>query len=228
MLGNIFILGDSYSTFEGYIPQECIAYYTTQGPGYLRDGSGLQPCDDDVCDVTQTWWYSLAKENGNLLENCSFSGTTICNTGYNGVDASDISFIGRLNKLISEGYFKKNKVDTFFLFGGTNDSWAGSPIGVGMDSGWEADDLYNVLPAFGYIINRIINTLPDTKLYFILNTDLKDEIEKYYTQTCEKNGVDVIKLHDIEKISGHPTIKGMAQIKEQVMEFINSVTPNVR
>ena len=37
MLGNIFILGDSYSTFEGYIPDKYETYYKKEGPQYIRE-----------------------------------------------------------------------------------------------------------------------------------------------------------------------------------------------
>ena len=36
MLKNVFILGDSYSTFEGYVPEGYISYYRPDGPSYLR------------------------------------------------------------------------------------------------------------------------------------------------------------------------------------------------
>ena len=100
MLGNIFILGDSYSTFKGYLPENHVTYYTPEGPWYLREHLELEPDEKDVFQVEQTWWYNLAKENGILLKNSSFSGTTICNTGYNGYDNSKISFIARIEKLL--------------------------------------------------------------------------------------------------------------------------------
>ena len=32
--------------------------------------------------------------------------------------------------------------------------------------------------------------------------------------------IDCIELHDIDKKSGHPSIKGMEQISEQIKEFM--------
>lgn len=122
MLGNVFILGDSYSTFEGFIPEGYDIYYNTEGPNYIRNNPDMKLGDNDVNDVEQTWWYTIANENGTLLRNCSWSGTTICNTGYGGADFSEISFIARFEKLLKNGYFEENHVDTIFLFGGTNDS----------------------------------------------------------------------------------------------------------
>lgn len=222
MLGNVFILGDSYSTFYGYIQEDYEHYYDENGPNYIKLNPELTLSSNDVCNVTQTWWYSLVNENGILLKNCSWSGTTICNTGYDGRDVSEKSFIGRLQKLLNEGYFEKNRVDTFFLFGGTNDSWANSPLGNKIYSDWSTADLYNVLPAFSYLIHLIVSNFPQAKIYCIINTELKVEITEFYKLVCEKNGVDVIELHDVDKVCGHPTIKGMIEIKEQILDYIKS------
>lgn len=221
MIGSIFILGDSYSTFEDYIPDGYAYYYATDGPNYVKNDPNLQLGDNDVSDVTQTWWYNLAKENGKLLKNCSWSGTTICNTGYGGADCCDNSFIARIDKLIEKGYFAENKVDTLFLFGGTNDSWSNAPLGEAKYSDWTKADLYNVLPAFSYLIDRLVKNLPDTKIYCIINTELKNEISEFYKSVCNKENVDVIELYDIEKVRGHPTVKGMKSIKEQILDYIN-------
>ena len=148
MLKNVFILGDSYSTFEGYVPEGYVSYYRPDGPSYLRKKPELEKNESDVFTVEQTWWYNLVKENGNLLLNCSWSGTTICNTGYNGCDNSECYFIARIEKLIKEDYFKKNKVDTLLLFGGTNDNWSDAPLGEEVYSDWTKEDLYNVFPGF--------------------------------------------------------------------------------
>ena len=221
MLGNIFILGDSYSTFKGYIPEGHQPYYAPTGPDYIINHPELKLNENDVCDVKDTWWYSLAKENGNLLLNSSWSGSTICNTGYGGEDYSNKSFIKRIENLIEEGFFKKNKVDTVFLFGGTNDSCADAPLGERKHSDWTKEDMYHVFPAFSFLIDLLIKTIPDANIYCILNTELKPEIVDFYKLVCEKNNVGIIELRDIEKIWGHPTVKGMKQIKEQILDYIN-------
>ena len=222
MLGNIFILGDSYSTFSGYVPEGYDVYYSKNGPWYLESNPEIQPCDKDVHDVTQTWWYNLTQENGTLIRNCSWSGTTICHTGYDGADFSRKSFVTRIEKLIESGYFKSNKVDTLFLFGGTNDSWSNAPIGEPITKGWTKEDLYNVLPAFSYLMELLTKNLPETKIYCIINNELKDEISSFYKSTCQKYGVDTIELYDIEKISGHPTIEGMESIRTQILNYVKS------
>ena len=220
MLKNVFILGDSYSTFEGHIPEGYVTYYRAKGPYYVLNEPKLPLTDNEVSEVSHTWWYNLIKENGTLVRNCSWSGTTICNTGYDGVDNSKISFIARMEKLLSQGFFEENKVDTLFLFGGTNDSCSNAPLGEKIYSDWTDSDLYNVFPAFTYLINLLLTKLTDTKIYCIMNSSLKPEVTEFYKYVCEKEGVDFIQLHDIEKIEGHPTVKGMMTIKEQILDYI--------
>lgn len=213
-LGNLFILGDSYSTFQGYIPEGYEAWY------WIPEEPRM---DTDVTKVEETWWHILLENiKANLLLNCSWSGTTICNTGYEGSDCSDISFIARLDKLIEAGYFEENHVDTFLVFGGTNDSWADAPVGELKYSDWTKSDLYQVLPAFGYLLHRLTTKLPDTRIICVINTELKLEIHDAFLEACNKYGVETVELKGIAKDSGHPNILGMSQIEEQVEKVLLS------
>ena len=206
--GNILIFGDSYSTFKDYIPENYAVYYH-------KDADYT-----DVNSVEDTWWHKLITEtDSKLIMNDSWSGSTICHTGYNNSNCSETSsFVYRLNKYISDGYFKKNKIDTVFVFGGTNDSWAGSPIGELKYSDWKNEELFMFLPAFTYFLNRLKETLPDARIICVINTELRFEITNGMIEASEHYGVDCIKLKDIDKTSGHPTIKGMEQIKNQILE----------
>ena len=107
----ISILGDSYSTFRGYVlPDSNYVWYPQKAE------------NNDVQDIRQLWWHQLIRNNGfRLCQNNSFSGATICNTGYNGEDYSDRSYCTRLRFLGSP--------DIILVFGGTNDTWAKSPLG---------------------------------------------------------------------------------------------------
>ena len=77
----VSILGDSYSTFQGMIPEGYAVYYPNNG--------------NDVKEVSQTWWDLYIKAKGYQLEtNDSWSGSTICGTGYGRMDSSGNSPIG--------------------------------------------------------------------------------------------------------------------------------------
>lgn len=217
--GNIFILGDSYSTFEGWIPEGYAFFYSDKGVRMV-DGVSIDE-NEKVCKVEQTWWYMLATEScSRLISNNSWSGSTICNTGYGGNDFSSFSFITRVDKLIKDGFFDKNKVDTFFVFGGTNDSWANAPMGELQFSDWQVEDLYKAMPAFCYLLDTIKNKLPDARPIVLINTDLQPEFEEKYIEGCKKYGVEYVKFDYIHKWDGHPTLTGMKDIKEQILKSL--------
>lgn len=205
---NIFIMGDSYSTYEGYIPEGYLFYYS--------DGRKDSPI---VKGVEKTWWKIFSNKNNlNIVFNDSFSGSTICNTVRESLSVES-SFVNRIDKYISEKFFIENKIDTMFIFGGTNDSWIDAPVGKLKYSDWTAEDLKCVLPAFCYLIDRAKKTVED--VIVIINTDLKQEITTGFVEACEKNEIKYICLKEIDKENGHPTELGMKQISEQVTECLH-------
>lgn len=200
---NIFIMGDSYSTYNGYIPEGYHFYYSDE-----REDSPV------VKGVEKTWWNILVNKNNlNLVLNDSFSGSTVCNTVREALSVES-SFVSRIDKYISEGFFDENEIDTMFIFGGTNDSWIDSPIGSPKYSDWTSEDLKCVLPAFCYLIDKAKKVVND--IIVIINSDLKEEITKGFANICEKNNVTCLCLKEIDKENGHPTELGMNQISEQV------------
>lgn len=208
---NVLILGDSYSTFEGCIPEGYGIYYYKNG----RE-------DNDVTSVSETWWHLLAEElNLNIVHNNSWSGSTICYTGYGNTDRSrSTSFIYRLNQLEENGFFLENKIDTVFIFGGTNDSWANSPLGEETFDDYSHENLFNVLPAVSYIIKRAKEILPEANVILIVNDGLKPEIAKAAISASKKYGASYVLLENVDKSKGHPTVKGMQEIKEQILKLI--------
>ena len=213
-LGNIFILGDSYSTFTGIIPEGYSAWYTP-----------VPKPETDVTRADQIWHQRLlAQVKGQIIRNDSWSGSTICCTGYEGKDFSHCAFINRLDKYLDQGYFKDNRIDTLFVLGATNDSWSDAPIGQPQYEGWTREDLYQVLPAIGYLAKRLGENFPDTRVLYIVNTELKEEITQGILEACAHFGVPTLCLNNIDKLAGHPTIAGMQQIADQVALHLQSQT----
>ena len=211
-LNNVVIFGDSYSTYLGHIPDGYAVYY-----------SGKRTSPPDVSDVSKTWWHQVIAENGaTLVQNNSWSGSTICYTGYGYTDRSkSSSFIYRFNKMVEEGFFKKNRVDSVLIFGGTNDSWCQAPTGQLQYSDWSHDSLFFVLPAICYFFNRVKEELPDAEIICIINTNLKAVIIDGMKKACKHYGIKYVVLKDIDKENGHPTERGMAEIKSQVIEVLD-------
>lgn len=209
---NTFIIGDSYSTFKGYIPQAYAAYYSEEG----------RP-ETDVTKVEQTWWYQVFDEMGlNLVLNNSWSGSTIGHTRYDGIDCSQTSsFIFRLRQLIENGFFKENEIHTAFVFGGTNDSWADAPLGEEKYQDWQERDLFSVLPAICYFLNLLNETLPQAQIYCLINTGLKPEIIDCMKNACAKYGITPVTFDKIDKKCDHPTIQGMKDIRDGVLNALS-------
>ena len=200
----VSILGDSYSTFEGYVTPE-----TNEMWYYAKSDRG----NTDVADVTQTWWHQLISQQGwKLCVNNSYSGATICYTGYSGNDYSRRSFLSRMDNL--------GQPDIIFIFGATNDSWAGAPIGEYTYNDLQKSNLWTFRPAMARLLEWMTKRYVGTDIYFILNDGLRDDINESVKTICGHYGVPCIALTDIDKKSGHPSIKGMQQIAEQVAKAV--------
>ena len=198
---SVSILGDSYSTFEGYLTPDTMDIWYFEGAQDARR--------TDVKNVSETWWMQLIKKKNWKLEvNNSWSGSTICYTGYRDEDYSRRSFITRVPAL--------GRPDIILIFGGTNDSWANAPIGEFKYSDWRRADLYTFRPAMACMLAKIKERYPTTDVYVISNDGLKPEITGSMEQICKHYDVPMIQLHGISKTAGHPNVQGMMQIAEQL------------
>ncbi len=201
---SVSVLGDSYSTYERYTTP------ATNEQWYFEPWRDNRT---DVNDVTQTWWYRLCKDKKLKLDtNNSYSGSTICFTGYNGEDYTERSFVTRAANL--------GCPDIILVFGGTNDSWANSPLGELKFDGTDRQELFNYRQAVAYLAKYLSTRYPNTDIYFILNDGLKTEIGDAMRKVCKHYGMTLIELKNISKTSGHPNIEGMKQIAEQVGKAI--------
>ena len=204
--GTVYILGDSYSTFEGCIPPGYVTWYKEGGNG-----------NTDVVSKEQTWWHLLTVNNNlTVMTNDSYSGTTICNTGYNGVYSPSNSFIGRIDTKIKFNAFKSGHPEKFIIFGGTNDSWADSPVGYPKWGSYSQHDLKFVIPAFCYLITCLTEALPNTEIITVINSELKPEITSGLSDVCKEKNIKCVQLTNISKQAGHPDQLGMQQIYEQI------------
>ena len=201
------ILGDSYSTFEGYVDPET-------NDVWHYDQIGLT-------SVEQIWWWKVATETGWVLEqNNSFSGSLVCN-----MNASDYygpySFIRRMNNL--------GNPDVIFILGGTNDVWNGAPFGDYVYSDWTEEQLCSYRPALAYLFDNMQRLYPNAKLYFVLETNpcpggISEESRLNLIGSTHRianhYNVDFIDLYDVHKTWWHPDIRGQKAIANQVLEYL--------
>ena len=193
----VSVLGDSYSTFVGVIPSNYSSFYPNDR--------------NDVTKIEQTWWSLYVKAKGYALEkNDSWGGTTICGTGYGGMNSSYSNFISRVDSL--------GNPDIIFVFGGTNDAWANSPMGEYQYSDWTKDDCKYFRPALACLIDMLQERYAQAEICFILNSELREPVNESMREVCKHYNVKLVELHDIEKQNGHPSINGMKSICDQLLE----------
>ena len=195
----VSILGDSYSTFSGSNPEGQAPFYPD--------------ANNDVKEVSQTWWSLYNEAMGYKLEvNDSWGGTTVCNSGYFRRNTANSSFNARLWKL--------GNPDIIFVFGGTNDAWANAPLGEYKYSDISKEDCNSLRPAIAYMLENLKQIYPKAAIYAILNSELNEGVNESFREVCKHCDVQLIELHDIEKQNGHPSVKGMQAICDQLIEAI--------
>ena len=194
------ILGDSYSTFCGYIPEGNEWYYPNQNNV------------SDVLCVEETWWHILMRRNGmKLCLNDSYSGATVC-TEVRETQPLCAAFTERAKKK----FCGKDSPDFIFFFGSTNDSWLENTIGGLQFGHWTEEDLRKVLPACCFVLDTLTKANPDSVVVTVINTDLHPEIAAGMVEAAAHYGSACVVLQDITKENGHPNALGMRQIAEQI------------
>ncbi len=207
------VLGDSYSTFKGYMTKNEAALWYPAIPNSGTEGANS---GNGLSDVKQTWWAIFAKKTGiPLEENNSWSGACICYDSYGSgiTDGKEKSFLSRCQNV--------GKPGLYLIFGGTNDSWAGVGMGDYKYSDWVEDDYSYYRPALAKMIDIIQNKYFGTTIVFILNDKLSSNINESTKTICEHYGVKVLSLQNISKIGQHPDSQGMEQIADQLIKFLN-------
>ncbi|MBQ9575953.1 MAG: hypothetical protein IJV11_03655 [Muribaculaceae bacterium] len=200
----VSVLGDSYSTFQGYIPEGNETWYYTPTDTSLTD----------VDNVTQTWWWQVINQAGCLIEKIdSYSGATVSYHGYDNQDYSERSFITRLPRLGSP--------DVIFIFGGTNDAWAGAELGDYQYDNFSRSDLYTYRPALACLLQQAKERYPNVKIFCIINDKISKDFIESSKVICNHYDIPYIELKDIDKKCNHPTVIGMRSIAQQVLMFIN-------
>ena len=195
----VAVLGDSYSTFKDAVPAGNAIWYPNKRA--------------DVSKVEECWWHLVITGlKAKLEKNESWSGSTVCHTGYRGRNAGYFSFEARTGRL--------GNPTLILICGATNDSWAGSPIGDYKWSNWTAQELFSFRPAMAKMLADIKKLYPEAKVYFILNDKLKPVINESVHEICKYYQVPCIDLQNIDKQSGHPSVKGMRQIADQVLKAL--------
>ena len=76
-----------------------------------------------------------------------------------------------------------------------------------------------------YMLDTMIDYYPNVEIYFLiwkLEWFWGEEISESVRTICKHYQIDCIELKGLDKMSGHPSVKGMKQISEQVKAYMNS------
>jgi len=215
----ISIIGDSYSTFEGWSNKDVAGNRNDFWVYYPEGDNGT-----DITTVDRTWWYMLCQKPEYELEvSNSYSSSVVSNTWYGAQDVAgtDLSFMNRVGKN-SKGVDYNGNPDIILVFGGTNDCWAGVKMGDYVYENWTVDDLKCFRPALSKLFSSLQEMYPDAKIYNITNSGtggapgLTATIVESIKYVCKHHKIPNIVLKNIEKKDNHPTYKGMQAICEQV------------
>lgn len=206
------ILGDSWSTFEGYTTPKTNAQWY---PTWSKKTEGYKT-DNNVYFLTDTWWQKLISSGLKLIENRSYSGSPICYDGYGEgtQDAKNISFVKRVKGI-------KN-ANVIIVEGGINDYAAGARVGEYKYSNWTEEDFEYFRPALAYVLNYL-KTKTRANILFMKCDWLSEEISTSIDTICEHYNVSIIYLHDINIVNWHPDINGMTSIFLQTIDKIQQI-----
>ncbi len=159
----ISILGDSISTYQGYLASDA--------PGY--DGAAyayLYPAGN-VQDVNNTWWKKLINETGMILvKNCAWSDSE-CEGNS---EATTTAQAGCSDRRISDLKDGDTIPDIIIAYIGVNDWGHGKALGTFSDSDLIPSEgiITNFANAYTIMVDKIQRTYPTTKLFCctLLNT----------------------------------------------------------
>lgn len=143
------ILGDSISTYDGYIPEGYVVYY---------------PFSGEVTDVSQTWWMRLMEDTGmELCANGSSSGSTCIGDTQSIDDPKDGCSGYRISALVGK---QGRMPDVIIVYMGTNDLLIG--IELGDNDGTkivEDKKIRNFSDAYTLILDELESNYPAAQIY---------------------------------------------------------------
>lgn len=147
------IIGDSISTFKGYIPDGYAAFYPS----------------GNLTSVENTWWMKLVNETGmTLLKNCAWSGSKCSGNALSTTSAAAGCSTKRVNDL-ADG---DEKPDIVICYIGINDfgtnTDAPTPIGdwnSTKEIPTETTNVSTFSEAYAIMVNKVMRTYPDARVF---------------------------------------------------------------
>ena len=206
-IGKVGILGDSYSTFGGYVPKDYAVYYDVDAGDYYGN----------VNNVNLTWWMQVINAlDGQLVMNSSYSGSCVCNLARE-EDVSEESFTTRMKADLGAD----KELDTILIYGCTNDVWRKVSRGSLNFGEVTKDELNDLFPAICHTVGFMKQNHPNARIVFITNWFFDEDVLGAVQSVCDYYDAEHLNLAKFELKNGHPTIPGMKSIADQVVAFLS-------
>lgn len=172
------ILGDSISTYNGYIPTGYERYYPS----------------GDVNDVSKTWWMKLINKSGmTLLKNASWSGSMVSGetvTGSAGCSDARIT-------ALKDG---STVPDIIIVFISTND-WVRSIETGSYDSTEDVDtssgSITNISDAYALMLYKIRTTYPTARVYCLTSLEGRKTTADVSYPVLNNNGESIHNVNHV-------------------------------
>ena len=208
------IIGDSISTFGGWIPNGYAAYYPNNASGIL--------------EVEQTYWYRLIYElmpDAVLDRNLAYSATRVAKIGTeDNYDKND--FVTRVDEV---GF---DNPDIVVIHGGTNDRRASTanhvPLGdYGFDTPIDQLDRTCFRSSYVCMVRKIMEKHPGVKIVCIigdtLNTAKYQGLADSIRAIAEHYGFAVVSFtYALESADGvHPNTDGAKYMADRIYEVMS-------
>ena len=192
----ISILGDSLSTYSGYIPTVNATYYPSS--------------NNDIGAVEQTWWMQLITESNAILgTNNSYSGAKVSGN-------EDSSYTKRATNLGNPDYI--------IIHGGTNDIWQNVTVGsLHFELAEESLNINEFADSYDLLVRKCKSLYPYANIILVIPhvvsaeyTTVINEIAKHY------NLFGVVDLHNCSFVlsNGHYQVVDMSTVAEVVAKTL--------
>ena len=147
----VSILGDSISTYTGYIPSDYSIFYPENG---------------GITDVKDTWWMRVINgSNAVFCADASYSGSTTSGVSTEQNDGRPGVSDRRIGDLTSPDGMKP---DVILVYMGANDLLVNIPIGDNDGTRAVAEgDIENFTDAYTLMLDKVKKAYPDAQVYCI-------------------------------------------------------------
>lgn len=185
----VSILGDSISTYNGYLPSDEEGYdgasYATYYPAY------------GINDVRKTWWYKfLARKGATLLRNCSWSNSGCCGNSQSTTSAEIGSSDRRIADLSKDGV----QPDIIINYIGINDFKRNKLVGSWNGGSLPLDGTVNVFSeAYALMVYKEMMEYPNAKIYCCTLADTAHsaiDLQDPTTYPCENDNHETLSMYN--------------------------------